>query len=62
MINEIEYNGYSLMHEIADINAEIEEERSKPDGEYSKEREIKLIWKQVVKAMQLSATQYIPMF
>lgn len=53
-VNEIEFDSIELMGEISDINAKIEEELSKPDGEYDKETMRKLAWKQVVKAMKLS--------
>ena len=60
MYNAIDSN--TVIQEIYDLNTEIEEEREKPEGEYSRERERELIWRQVVQAMKLSATPYVRMY
>lgn len=49
------YEREEVVNNLYNINKELEEERKKPDGEYSRERELKLIERQLMEGIKLSA-------
>lgn len=50
----IGYNPSDILNEMSKIDEEIENERTKEDGEYDREKEFKLLYKQFVTGLKLN--------
>ena len=48
------FNPNDVLNEMAQIDEEIESERSKDDSEYDREKEFKLLYKQFVTGLKLN--------
>lgn len=48
------FNPNDVLNEMAQIDEEIENERSKDDSEYDREKEFKLLYKQFVTGLKLN--------
>jgi hypothetical protein len=48
------FNPNDVLSEMAQIDQEIEDERSKDDSEYDREKEFKLLYKQFVTGLKLN--------